>query len=387
MSSSQTHCPHGIIGGWMVVDDTILCPECALAADPVDQAGGPVVVTLGDVAPEAIEWLWHGYLPAGKLVVLDGDPGLGKSTVTLDWATTVSTGKPWPDGSGCERAGVLLLSAEDGLADTIRPRLDGAGADCEQIHAMTDVAYHDDEGVLRRRMPVLPADVPLITQTVKERGVRLVVVDVLMAYLDGGVNAHRDQDVRRALAPLAAMAERTGACVVVLRHLNKSNEGPAIYRGGGSIGITGAVRAAFLVSSDPDADPDDHSRRVLASVKMNIARTPASQLFRLVADDDVGPSRIEWLGSSPHSADQLLADRSHDEEDDDRDELVVLLTRLLTDEGGCGDAGKLTKQLRGLGYAERTIQRARRRAGITTSKTSFDGGGWVWSLPDGWETS
>ena len=227
-----------------------LIAPAAAARQPAALAG-PRVVSLADVQAERIDWLWDGYLPLGKVVVLDGDPGVGKSTVSLDIAARTSTGSPMPDGSAGVKGTVLILSAEDGLADTIRPRLDAAGADPARVIAITEMTYATADGPMSRPVTI-PGDLAVIEQIVAEHDVRLVVVDVLMAYLSGDVNAHRDQDVRRALHILSGLAERTRCCVIVLRHLNKSGGSNAIYRGGGSIGIIGAARAGFMCGRDPD---------------------------------------------------------------------------------------------------------------------------------------
>ena len=162
---------------------------------------------LSGIEPEEVSWLWPSWLALGKLALVDGDPGLGKSAMTLDLAARVSAGKAFPDGAECEPAGVVLLSAEDGLADTIRPRLDAAGADTSRILALATVP--DENG--HDRLLSIPEDLPLIEKGIRRVGARLVVVDPLMAFLSGDTNSHRDQDVRRALAPLAGLAERTGA--------------------------------------------------------------------------------------------------------------------------------------------------------------------------------
>lgn len=206
---------------------------------------------MATVAPERIAWLWPGYLAAGKLHVIDGDPGLGKSSMTLDWAARVSTGARWPDQQdGCPPAGVLLLSAEDGLADTIRPRLDAAHADVSRVFAFSAFDI-DGEGERIERPATLPGDVARMARAIETNGIGLVIVDPLMAFLAGSIDTHRDQDVRRALTALARVAEHTGAAVVLVRHLNKATGGEAIYRGGGSIGIIGAARLAFTVGKDP----------------------------------------------------------------------------------------------------------------------------------------
>lgn len=159
-----------------------------------------VATRVADVATERVRWLWQGRIPLGKVTVLDGDPGLGKSTFTLDLAARVSTASPLPTGERPEApASVILLSAEDGIADTIRPRLEAAEADLDRVHVFEHVL--DLEGV--PRPPSIPMDVAHIERLVVTEGATLVVVDPLMAYLGAGVDSHRDQDVRRAMFALA----------------------------------------------------------------------------------------------------------------------------------------------------------------------------------------
>jgi putative DNA primase/helicase len=346
------------------------------AAQAAD-APGPRVIALAEVEPERVEWLWPGYLPRGKVVILDGDPDLGKSAVSIDLAARISTGSLMPDGAEPVKGAVLLLSAEDGLADTIRPRLDAAGGDPAQVVTITEVPVLDDEGKVSARPPVIPADVGLIEQVITARGVVLVIIDVLMAYLSATVNAHRDQDIRRALHPLSAMAGRTGCTVLVIRHLNKSGGDHALYRGGGSIGIVGAARAAFMVGSDPE---DDTGRtRILASVKHNLSRRPPSLAYRLDADELHGCVRVSWQGVSERRAADLLAERGTEDERTDRDEAVEWLTSWLIDNGGEGKAGEIIKAAEKDGIGRYVLHRARRRAGVTTAKSGMRGG-WLWRL-------
>jgi AAA domain len=340
--------------------------------NPVPEIG-PQVVSLGDVEPEHVEWLWADYLPLGKLVVLDGDPGVGKSTVSLDIAARVSTGSPMPDGSAGAKGAVLILSAEDGLADTIRPRIDAASGDPAQIIAMTGITYATEDGVTATRPPQIPRDLAAVEQTVREHRVALVIVDVLMAYLGGDVNSHHDQDIRRALHPLAAMAERCACCVLVLRHLNKSSGASAVYRGGGSIGIIGAARAGFMCGTDPE----DESRRVLAPVKVNLSAEPPALAYQLVPDELRGCVRIRWLGESGRKAWELLSDQGGDDERGQQAEAAEWLTGYLTDHGGEDRAGEIIKAAGRDGIAARTLQRARSKAGVITGHPTF-GGGWVW---------
>jgi RecA-family ATPase len=345
-----------------------------------DSETGPQVVTLSDVTAERISWLWEGRLPLGKIVVLDGDPGVGKSSLTTEMAGIVSTGKPWPDGSPCPAGDVLILSAEDGLADTIRPRLDAAGADTTRIHALTAITAEDADGRPLSRPPVVPADLALIKQIITTRGVRLIIIDVLMAYLSSQVNSYRDQDVRRALHQVAALAEDTGACVVIVRHLNKSNGTNALYRGGGSIGIVGQARAAFIAASDPDDDTGQ--RRVLAAAKMNIAALPPALAYQLTGDVALGCARVEWLGETGHYARDLLIEHTGPDDTDDRterDEAADWLIAYLTDNGGEAAPADAKKAARQAGIATRTLERARVRAHVKLRRSGFPAQT-VWAL-------
>lgn len=172
-----------------------------------------------------------------------------------------------------------------------------AGADTTRVLALPTVTDHEGE-----RPPQLPDDLDSIEAAVCQMDAGLVVIDPLMAFLNGNVNSFRDQDVRSALAPLAALAERTGAAVVLVRHLNKASGGHAINRGGGSIGLIGAARSGLLVTRDPD-DPE---RRILASAKSSLGPAPPALVYRLSAADN-GAVRLLWDDTSTHTAESLLA--------------------------------------------------------------------------------
>jgi AAA domain len=334
-------------------------------------------IRLGDVTPEPIHWLWPGRLPFGKLVVLDGDPGVAKSTLMIDVAARVSTGAAMPDDDWIgEPRTVVLMSAEDSAADTIRPRLDAAGADADQVFALTHVTDIDDNGIRRRRPPLLPDDIDRLERMVAAHGAALVVVDVLMAYLSSNVNSYRDQDVRRALVPLQEMAERRACCVVVLRHLRKAAVGSAIYAGGGSIGIIGAARLAMVAAFDPDDAQLDRNdrRRVLAIAKCNIAREAPSLSYRVV--DANGTGRIEWLGRVAHNADALV---SSDANDNERTDKELFLASLLRD--GPVPAKEIERAARSEGWTLKQLRPVLRRLGGQISREGFGPGGrWLWTL-------
>jgi hypothetical protein len=347
------------------VSEELAAPRAAMYA-----AGRvrPLVRRLFEVAPESLSWLWPGYFARGKLHVVDGDPGLGKSTMTLDLAARVTTGKPWPDGThGVAPAAVLLLSHEDGLADTIRPRLDAAGADVDRVYAWTAVTGSP----AGPRTPSFPADVEHLHDLIGEHQASLVVVDPIMAYLDAGVDSYRDQAVRRSLAPLSRLAEQHAVAILLIRHLKKG-DGPALYRGGGSIGIIGAARFAYLVGRDPDAE----SRRVLASTKSNLTVEPAAMAFELV--DHGGVARVDWQGPVRHRAEDLL--HPDDREDRaERDYAAQWLRSYLGEQGGQAPAGDIFKAGAAAGFERHTLRRAQRRAGARPRKTAFSGP-WMWTL-------
>ncbi|MGI8937812.1 MAG: AAA family ATPase [Iamia sp.] len=335
---------------------------------------------LADVTPELVDWLWPGRLPRGKLVVLDGDPSVGKSTLMLDLAARITTGTPMPDEdlATVPPADVVLMAAEDGLADTIRPRLDAAGADCARVHHLDAVPVVDDEGNIRDRPPVIPGDADAIEALVTSTGAVLVVVDVLMAYLDGRNNSYRDQDVRGALAPLAAVAERTGATIVVLRHLTKQSGGAALYRGGGSIGIIGAARSALVAAVDPD--DENGVRRVLAQTKSNLGPPPPALGYQLSADDDRGCARVEWLGVTAHTADGLVAAPQTAEERSALDEATDWLRSMLADEPRL--RSELARRARAEGISDVTLRRAREHLGVVVERDDHtEGRPSTWALP------
>ncbi|MCV7428058.1 AAA family ATPase [Mycobacterium montefiorense] len=330
---------------------------------------------LADVEPEEVSWHWYGRLPVGKLVTLDGDPGLGKSTLALAIAANITRGGRWPDGSTCEYPGaVLLMSAEDGLADTVRPRLDAAGADVAHVHAIEGVLISEEHGERILRPPNL-ADIEALEEAITRTGARLLVIDVVMAYLPTGTDAHRDQDVRRVLSRLSSLAERTRCTILLLRHLNKAKGGDPIYRGGGSIGIVGAARAGMLVAPDPD-DPD---RRILAAVKSNLGPPPESLAYRLIGDGGFGVARVQWEGSTEHTARTLLSALDGDDEHGAATEAEQWLADYLTEQGAA--PSKTVKAAAAkAGIAERTLKRAAKSLPVVVDSRGFPRVTW-WEIP------
>jgi hypothetical protein len=334
---------------------------------------------MSDVKPETVKWLWADRIPLGKLTILDGDPGLGKSLITCDIAARVSTHSPMPDGTANTLdgpAGVLFLSAEDGLADTIRPRLDAAEADPSRIAARVYVKSADDISGIER-LPTL-ADIAVLEADIAAISAKLVIIDPLMAHLPDGVNANRDQEVRKALAPLAKLAESTGVAIVVVRHLNKMVGGNPLYRGGGSIGIIGAARSGLLVAPDPD--DESGTKRVLAVIKSNLAAPAPALSYQLTTISENGVPRISWEGESGHTAASLLTKPQDAEGRDALTEAVDFLKVMLAN--GPMPTKDVETEAKNMGIAVATLRRAKQQLRITPEKEGFaKEGRWVLRLP------
>ncbi len=331
--------------------------------EPATQPGA-ILLRLADVQAEAVRWVWPGRIPRGKLAMVVGDPGLGKSFMTLDFAARISRGALWPDGEKAERGDVVLLSAEDGVADTIRQRLDGLDGDPARIHVLVGVGNPEKPASFN-----LAQDLTHLEDAVLKTRARLVVIDPLSAYL-GGVDSHKDADVRAILAPLAAMAERAGVAVVCVVHLNKSQQRQAIYRAQGSLAFVAAARAVFGVAEDQD----DPARRVLVPLKMNLAPKPPGLAFRIV-----NGSLVWDEGTVSMDADTALGGVEARAERSERDEAKEFLREVLGD--GPVRVEEVKKQAKAAGISDMTLRRARAELALRHFKIGFPGM-WMWALPE-----
>lgn len=325
-------------------------------------------ISAADIEIKPVEWLWPGRVPIHALTVLAGDPGLGKSLLTIHLAAKLTRGE-----LSAQPANVVMLTAEDPLAQVVRPRLEAAGADINRVH----FGSMNRDGV---ETPILlPDDIAELGSLVCEQKARLVVIDPLMAHLAGSVDSWKDQKVRQALAPLHQMAEQTATAVLVVAHLNKGQGNDPLQRLGGSIGIPAAARSVLLLGRDPD-DPDG-SRRVLAHVKSNIAAPVPSLVFALedvqLRESGIETVRIVDAGISQyHAADLLSIERP--QRGSKLAEAISFLEEQL--EAGPNLASELVASGKKLGFSESTLKRAKDDRGIQSEKSGFSAG-WLWFLP------
>jgi RecA-family ATPase len=218
-------------------------------------------VTLSDIVPIPQRWLWENRIPLGAITTLVGDPGTGKSSLSMDIAARTTTARPMPnETSGHDPAGVVILQGED-TNTTVRRSIDAAGGDPSRILLLSSEA----DGSLSESL--LPECIPSIHSAVDQIGARLVVIDPLNAFVR--TSTTNDQAVRRAIGPLARLAEEREVAVVLISHLSKSGSQPALYRAAGSIAIVGLSRSVLVAAPEPACDVP--FRCVLASVKNNQA--------------------------------------------------------------------------------------------------------------------
>ena len=339
-------------------------------------ASEAIVHRMSDIQPEQLEWLWPNRIPLGKLTLLAGDPGLGKSFVTCDMAARVSRGAVWPDDSTKRQdvGSVVIFNCEDGLADTIRPRLDRANADVTKIVAVEGINVFDAEtGEARQRGFTLAHDLPRLENVVRDLAdCRLIVIDPISGFL-GDTDSHKNADVRALLAPLKELAERHHAAVLMVTHLAKGVGGKSIYRSMGSLAFTAAARAAWHVTKDPD----DPIRRLILPAKMNLAPDPTGLAYRI---EDGG---VHWEADPVRmTADDVLAREANQRADGhggEREEAEAWLRECLAD--GARESKPLQADARVHGISNATLRRALKVVCGKPRKTSMDGP-WLWSLPE-----
>jgi hypothetical protein len=309
-------------------------------------------VRLSDVQPEQVEWLWRERIAIGKLTLIVGDPGQGKSFLTLDIAARVSRGAPWPDAPDDKQpAGdVILLTAEDDLGDTVRPRLDAHEADVNRIIAIRGARFVDDN---EERMVNLATDLDSIRRVIQEANEpRAIIIDPVSAYL-GKTDSHKNAEVRAVLAPLSELAAELRVAVIAVSHLRKG-EGAALYRTMGSLAFIAAARSAWVVCKDEA----DSKRRLMLPLKSNIAPDVGGLAFAIMPHGFDSQPVVCWEAEPVTKAadDAIGHGRKRGPEPNERDDAAVWLREQLANGPRPGRA--VLEDGVASGFKRRTLYRA-----------------------------
>ena len=309
------------------------------------------IITMRDVKPETVDWLWEPYIPYGKITLIQGDPGDGKTTTAAAIAAAVSRGSALPGGSVMPPADVIVQNAEDGLRDTIVPRLTRFGADPDRVHFIDEDEY------------ALTLSDERIEAGIVKTGARLFIADPIQAFI-GTSNMNSANGVRPLMKQLAAVAERTGCAMLLVGHMNKKG-GKAQYRGLGSVDIYAAARSVLTVGR---ICVDDDMRAIVHN-KSNLAPAGASQAFGL--DRSGG---FSWLGEYEIGIDELLTGVKKPESQ------FTKARRLIETELAHGPvpAADMMQMAEEQGISPKTLNRAKEALGVISVKRGVQ---WYWELP------
>ncbi len=330
-------------------------------------------VCAADIEPEHVEWLVDQSFPLGMLAVIGGQPGLGKSQISINLAAGVTTGKGLPGTGGFGNIGsVIILANEDDAARTIRPRLDAAGADISKVHIVEGVAREGSEVDMFQ----LDSDIADLRDRALEIGdVRLIIIDPPSAYLGTKVDSYKDSDVRRLLMPLGNLAQETGAMILLIVHLNKRTDGGAQQRFSGSTAWTAAPRVGFMVAEDATT-----KQRFMLPVKNNIGDDRLGYQYHIAeklikySGQTFKSSYIVWDQTTNRSVSEILSPPKSNKVSV-VDDAKSFLEDELTDGPVAVDQLKLLANSAGLSWP--SINRAKKDLPINSTKVS---NGWVWTL-------
>ncbi len=316
------------------------------------------IIRASEIEPKEIKWLWYPLIPFGKVTLLQGDPGDGKSTFILTIAALLTSGEPLPfTDKALEPMNVIYQTTEDDAEDTIIPRFISANGNRERLLFIAEKEnplYFGDERI---------RDAILKTQA------RLLILDPLSSYI-GDCQINAANEVRPRFNHLISIAKETGCAIVIINHLNKMYGTKAIYRTPGSIDIVGAVRSALLIGQSRDNEKE----RVLVQQKANLAPTGTAIVFSVDEDG------IRFLEQTEKTADELLAGLSRPSgRPAEKAEQAVELIRELLSDGEEHKAADCEARLREAGVSSSTAKKAKAILGVRSSKHRFE---WFWSLPE-----
>ncbi len=312
------------------------------------------LINMKDVLAREVDWLWYPYIPYGKITIVQGDPGEGKTTFILHLAALLTKGEALPcedQEKHREPINVIYQNAEDGLEDTIKPRLVEAGADCNRILVVDesiDSLCMTDERLVR---------------AIKETGAKMVILDPIQAYLGADVDMHRANEIRPVLKQLGNIAEEYGCAIILIGHMNKASGNKSTYRGLGSIDFQATARSVLVVGRIKD----DATLRIIAHDKSSLAPEGRSVAFRM--DKDNG---FTWEGAYDISVEELLSGVNKGQKTKDA---KAFLAEILAE--GQVSANEIIEEAESRGIKNKTLWNAKKELNIDSVKI---GNQWYWIL-------
>jgi putative DNA primase/helicase len=344
------------------------------------------LVCAADIKTKALDWLWEGHLCRGMLELLTGLPGLGKSQVQINYVACVTTGKPWPDGTaGITPANVIMLTAEDGLDQTVVPRLIAAKADLKLVHIIKCIKTDETTG----KQFLLGEDLDVLEKTIKKiDNVALVTIDPITAYMGGKIDSHKATEVRSQLGPLKDFAERMNVAVAAITHPAKNTSQKAIDQFIGSQAFIAAGRIGHACIKEFDEDGDETGRVLFAHAKHNNSKQMPTLAFQVVAmtigqDEDtrlpITAPHVVWENDAVDiTADEAVrAAAGSGGKQRGKQEAVQAFLRESLKSGQPVPAKDVIAAATKRGFSQDQLLRARTKLGVVTTQHS---GGWTWQL-------
>lgn len=311
------------------------------------------MIRMSEVQSQEIEWLWYPFIPYGKLTIIQGDPGDGKTTMVLNLAAKLSKGEALDENMKVtEPVNVIYQTAEDGLADTVKPRLELAGADCERI-IVIDESDKSLSMVDER-----------LEQAIVRTGARLLILDPIQAYLGGGMDMNRANEARDMTKKLGALAEKTKCAIILIGHMNKASGNKAAYRGMGSIDFFAVARSVLLVGR---VEGESNTRAVV-QIKNNLAAFGHPKAFALSEDG------FKWLGDYEITVDEVLGGITPKA---NKMEQAKQMLRELAETQSAVLSNEIFDRANKLGISKRTLENAKKELGVQTRKIN---NAWYWEL-------
>lgn len=350
-------------------------------APTVEYARDVNLIRASDVTPEAIAWLWNGWLAAGKMHVFGGAPGTGKTTISMGLAATVTTGGRWPDGSRSTAGNVVIWSGEDDPADTLIPRLALSGADLSRVYFISDIR----EGNERRSFDPARDMEPLRRKLAEIGGVKLLIVDPVVSAIAG--DSHKNAEVRRGLQPLVDLAGAMRCALLGITHFSKGTGGrDPVERLTGSLAFGALARVVLVAAKHQEEGEDGRTVRLFCRAKSNIGPDDGGFEYdlhqaELKTHPGIFASSVLWGEAVEGAARELLATADATGDDGEGGTLADakrFISDLLAD--GPMRAGEIFKDADQAGYSKRSIQRAANAIKVERHKDGMKGG-WSWRLP------